>query len=335
MATGHVLFEWRSNEHVGLDEPFMPQVAPAGNVDYFHLNSIDVDTDGNLLLSARNTSAIYKVDRKSGEVLWRLGGKKSDFTVDPAASFAFQHDVRRRPDGTITIFDNNAAVPGAQTLSRGMRINLDMKKKRASLVTEYLRRRRGRHGRWGERPATRGRRRLHRLGHGRVVHGARAGRERSPRRTLRGRQRELSGLSVRARRAAEGAAGDHGRAQRGRIADAPRQLERLDPGGEVAARRGLDSRRDEACVDGAAYGLRDGDPAARAERLRVGGCPGRAREAAVRAAAPTLIQACVTSTNDEAAPLQGRPFARSISVPASPSLPAPEAGSPRSAYRDP
>jgi hypothetical protein len=138
VATGRVLFEWRSNEHVGVDESYMPQVAPAGNVDYFHLNSIDVDTDGNLLLSARNTSTIYKVDRKSGDVLWRLGGKKSDFAVDAAASFAYQHDVRRRPDGTITIFDNNAAVPGAQTLSRGLRIKLDMKKMRASFVAEYL-----------------------------------------------------------------------------------------------------------------------------------------------------------------------------------------------------
>lgn len=138
VATGRVLFEWRSNEHVGLDESFMPQVTPAGNVDYFHLNSIDLDTDGNLIVSARNTSTIYKVDRKTGKVLWRLGGKRSDFAVDAAASFAFQHDVRRRPDGTITIFDNNAAVPGAQTLSRGMRIDVDTKKKRASLVAEYL-----------------------------------------------------------------------------------------------------------------------------------------------------------------------------------------------------
>src|SRR5487761_67557 len=138
VASGRVLFEWRSNEHVGIDESYMPQVAPAGNVDYFHLNSIDVDTDGDLLISARNTSTIYKVDRKSGDVLWRLGGMKSDFAVDPAASFAYQHDVRRRPDGTITIFDNNAAVPGAQTLSRGLRIKLDMAKMRASFVAEYL-----------------------------------------------------------------------------------------------------------------------------------------------------------------------------------------------------
>jgi hypothetical protein len=138
VASGRVLFEWRSNDHVGLDESYMSQVTPAGNVDYFHLNSIDVDTDGNLLVSARHTSTIYKIDRKSGEVLWRLGGMKSDFAVAPAASFAFQHDVRRRSGGTITMFDNNAAVPGGMTTSRGLRIKVDTKKKRASFVAEYL-----------------------------------------------------------------------------------------------------------------------------------------------------------------------------------------------------
>jgi arylsulfotransferase ASST len=138
VATGRVLFEWRSNEHVWLDESFTPQVTPAGNIDYFHLNSIDVDADDNLLVSARNTSAVYKLDRKSGAVVWRLGGTKSDFAVDPAASFGFQHDVRRRPDGTITMFDNNAGVPTAQTVSRGLRIRLDMTKMRASFVREYL-----------------------------------------------------------------------------------------------------------------------------------------------------------------------------------------------------
>jgi Arylsulfotransferase (ASST) len=138
IPTGRVLFEWRSQEHVTIEETFTPAESAAGNVDYFHLNSIDVDSDGNLLISGRDTSAIYKVDRKSGEVLWRLGGKKSDFDVAPSASFAFQHDVRRRPDGTITIFDNNASVPTDTTLSRGLRIKLDMKTKKATYVEEYL-----------------------------------------------------------------------------------------------------------------------------------------------------------------------------------------------------
>jgi len=138
IATGRVLFEWRSLEHVGLDESNMTQVTQAGNIDYFHLNSIDVDADGNLLISARHTSAVYKVNRKTGDVIWRLGGTKSDFAVDPAASFAYQHDVRHHPDGTITIFDNNASAPTDTTGSRGLRVALDMTKMRVSLVQEWV-----------------------------------------------------------------------------------------------------------------------------------------------------------------------------------------------------
>jgi arylsulfotransferase ASST len=137
VASGRVLFEWRSPEHVGLDESSMTNATPAGNVDYFHLNSIDVDTDGHLLVSARHTSAVYKIHRKTGAVIWRLGGTKSDFAIDPDASFAFQHDVRRHPDGTLTLFDNNAAAPNSKAGSRGMRLALDMKAKRASLVQEW------------------------------------------------------------------------------------------------------------------------------------------------------------------------------------------------------
>jgi len=137
VATSRVLFEWRSSEHVSLDESYRTELTPAGNVDYFHLNSIDVDHDGHLLVSARHTSAIYKVDRRSGRVLWRLGGKKSDFDIGPGAAFRFQHDARRQADGSITIFDNGATEPGANVSSRGIRITLDMHTKRASLMQEY------------------------------------------------------------------------------------------------------------------------------------------------------------------------------------------------------
>jgi Arylsulfotransferase (ASST) len=137
IATGRVLFEWRSFDHIGLDESFQTELTPAGNVDYFHLNSIDIDRDGNLLVSARHTSAVYKIDRRSGAVIWRLGGKKSDWRIDPAARFAFQHDVRRRPDGTITLFDNGAAAPGPTVASRGLRIALHQRSRRVSLVREY------------------------------------------------------------------------------------------------------------------------------------------------------------------------------------------------------
>jgi hypothetical protein len=136
VPTGKVLTEWRSSAHVGLDESYLPSVK--GDVaDYFHLNSVGVDTDGHLLVSARHTWTVYKVHRRTGAVLWRLGGKHSDFTIVPGAEFSFQHDVRRHADGTLTIFDNNAAAPTSTTHARPIRLALDLSAMSARLVGEY------------------------------------------------------------------------------------------------------------------------------------------------------------------------------------------------------
>ena len=137
VATNTLLFEWRSHEHVPPEESFMTQVTPQGNVDYFHLNSVAIDNDGNLLVSSRHTSTIYKVDRKTGNVIWRLGGRHSDFSFDSGAAFNFQHDARRQPDGSLTVFDNSAASPGSNVFSRGIRLALDERTRRASLLQEW------------------------------------------------------------------------------------------------------------------------------------------------------------------------------------------------------
>jgi hypothetical protein len=142
LKSGRLLFEWRSSQHVGLDESYLTTVTPAKSCDYFHLNSIAVDTDGHLLVSSRHTCAVYKIDRKTGAVKWRLGGKRSDYSFDPGASFSYQHDARRHADGTITIFDNAASAPpkpGAPPTgtSRAIRLYLDDKRMLAGLVAEY------------------------------------------------------------------------------------------------------------------------------------------------------------------------------------------------------
>jgi hypothetical protein len=100
------------------------------------VNSIDVEPNGDLLVSGRNTHAVYEVSRRTGKVLWRLGGKKSDFKLGTGARFAWQHDARRQPDGTITIFDNGAAPP-VEKFSRVVVMRVDMKKKTATLVRSY------------------------------------------------------------------------------------------------------------------------------------------------------------------------------------------------------
>jgi hypothetical protein len=137
IESGEVLFEWRSHEHVGLEESYAEPKGPGKPFDYFHINSIDVDHDGNWIISARNTSAVYKVDYETGEVIWRLGGRESDFEMGPGSEFAHQHDAQRQHDGTLTIFDNRAArvAPGP---SRGIVLELDEVEMTATLVREYI-----------------------------------------------------------------------------------------------------------------------------------------------------------------------------------------------------
>jgi hypothetical protein len=143
IESGEVLFEWHSLEHVGIDETHAT-VSQDGSpgFDYLHANSIEVDHDSNLIVSARETFAVYKIDRNTGEVMWRLGGKKSDFEMGPGTRFAFQHDARRKPDGTITIFDNGTTIfhgglPEAVEESRAIVLELDEEQMSASLVREY------------------------------------------------------------------------------------------------------------------------------------------------------------------------------------------------------
>ncbi len=134
IRTGALLWEWHSLDHISIDESYV--TPSAGQVfDYLHTNAISVEPDGTLLVSARNTSAIYKIDRTTGEIAWRLGGRRSDFRLGPGASFGWQHDVRRQPDGTLTIFDDEAPpVP-----ARGIVLAVDETKRTASLVREYRR----------------------------------------------------------------------------------------------------------------------------------------------------------------------------------------------------
>jgi len=133
---GEVLFEWHSLDHVGLDESYgEPPKKPKWGFDYFHINSIDVDHDGNLLVGGHTTFTVYKVDHNSGKVIWRLGGKKSDFEMGPGTRTRYQHDARRLPDGTITVFDNGGVHKDEQ--SRGIVLELDEEEMSATLVRQY------------------------------------------------------------------------------------------------------------------------------------------------------------------------------------------------------
>jgi len=140
IATGRVIFEWHCLDHVGLDEAFGdPSTTPDEPWDYFHLNSIEPTDDGNFILSARHTHAIYKIERESGRVLWRLGGRRSDFALGEGVEFAYQHDARLHANGELTLFDNASSDQddAGDVHSRGLVLALDEDAKQATLVRQY------------------------------------------------------------------------------------------------------------------------------------------------------------------------------------------------------
>jgi hypothetical protein len=140
VPTGLVLFQWDSLDHVPLTWSYagVPHSARQP-YDYFHANSIALDDDGSLLISARNTWAAYKVSHQTGRTIWALGGKHSSFKLAPGTYWAFQHDVRPRAQGDryITLFDDSAGPPRIHSVSRGIKLQLDTKKMTAKQVTAY------------------------------------------------------------------------------------------------------------------------------------------------------------------------------------------------------
>jgi Arylsulfotransferase (ASST) len=139
IESGRVLFEWHSLDHVGLDEANVdPPENPKDSWDYFHLNSIELDENDNFVVSARNTWAVYKIDRKSGEVLWRYSGKNSSFRMDDGTEVAYQHDARIHSNGRLSIFNNATTDPAAELVSRGIVVDLDENALTATLRHEYV-----------------------------------------------------------------------------------------------------------------------------------------------------------------------------------------------------
>jgi hypothetical protein len=139
LRTGRVLFDWHSIDHVSPAESYSkPPKKGSVSFDYFHINSIDVDRDGNFIVSARNTHTVYKISRRTGKILWRLGGKRSDFALGPHVRFAWQHDARRFA-GLLRVFDNGA-VPKVHPQSRVIYLRLDRGRMRAQLVRSIVHR---------------------------------------------------------------------------------------------------------------------------------------------------------------------------------------------------
>jgi hypothetical protein len=138
LKTGLVRREWHSADHVALGESYsrVTSATSARPYDYFHINSVAAEPDGSTLISARNTWGVYKLDSKTGRVLWELGGKHSSFHMGPGTRTAYQHDAAEVPGGTLTILDNGAA-PKVHSQTRAIQVSLNTHTKTATLIREY------------------------------------------------------------------------------------------------------------------------------------------------------------------------------------------------------
>ncbi len=140
IRTGLVVWEWHPLGKVRMNETYLR--IPRRNTrpfDWFHMNSINDDADGNILISARHTQALYKINRKTGRIMWRIGGKRSDFKLGKGVRFAFQHDLHRQSDGTLTIFDNGAGGKHGRVnrFTSAKTLKIDERRRRVTLVRAY------------------------------------------------------------------------------------------------------------------------------------------------------------------------------------------------------
>jgi hypothetical protein len=134
-ASHNVVFQWRSWDHFEItDALHIDFTAPF--VDYVHCNAIEADADGHLLISARNMHEVTKINRQTGEIIWRMGGSNNEFTLAGDTQwFTRQHSVRRTATETVTIFDNgNYSTPQE---SRAVEYDLDEGNRVATMVWEF------------------------------------------------------------------------------------------------------------------------------------------------------------------------------------------------------
>jgi hypothetical protein len=131
----NVVFQWRSLDHFKITDATQEDLTE-GIVDYVHPNAIEMDADGNILLSSRHLDEITKIDRSTGAIIWRWGGKNNQFRfINDTLGFSHQHSIRKTMTGSYILFDNgNFRDP---EFSRVVEYTLDEKAKTATLIWQY------------------------------------------------------------------------------------------------------------------------------------------------------------------------------------------------------
>ena len=133
----NVVFQWRSWDHFDILDGVHIDFTSA-KIDYVHGNSIGLTTDDQIIVSCRGMDEVTKIDRSTGDVIWRFGlhaiNNMFTFTNDTIGFFK-QHDARQIENGNITVYDNgNFHSP---QFSQGVEYEIDEVNYTASLVWNY------------------------------------------------------------------------------------------------------------------------------------------------------------------------------------------------------
>ena len=147
LRTNVVVFFWDALTNIPLANSYEPALSASssGNIwDAYHLNSVGLtDSSTDILVSGRNTSTIYRINKPTGRIVWQLGGKQSSFTIESGAQFSWQHDARFLPNNVVSMFDDNCCAnnadppPPGTPPSHGLFLQLDLTNMTAGLQKEY------------------------------------------------------------------------------------------------------------------------------------------------------------------------------------------------------
>ena len=133
----NLIFQWKAHDHFSFDDVDSVWLNSPSSVDWTHSNALELDFDGNILLSSRHLNEITKINRTNGNIMWRFGGKHNEFSfVNDTIGFTGQHDIRRLSNGHVTLWDNGQYTD--PPVGRALEYSLNETAKIATLEMGYI-----------------------------------------------------------------------------------------------------------------------------------------------------------------------------------------------------
>jgi hypothetical protein len=141
--TGEIYFIWDGFDHFNITDATSDVDLTPKTINFQHLNSISIDNDGNYVISSRLMDEVTKINKNTGEIIWRFGGKECknnqftflNDTIEGFWGFSHQHSANVLPNGNILLFDNGNLKP--EQYSRAVEYNLNLQNMTATKVWEY------------------------------------------------------------------------------------------------------------------------------------------------------------------------------------------------------